>query len=219
VSAANAERGERQEAILSATLECFTELGFAATTVAEVRRRSGASIGSIYHHFGGKEGLAAELYVEGLRGYQAGVLEALERTPEAEASIRDVVRHHLRWVEGNPKLAKFLMGRRETELRLATEARVRELNRGFFPRVRAWMERHVQSGALRTLPVDLWEPLLLGPSQEFTRLWLAGRTRISLRRAERELAEATWNAVRGDVDQRRASAIRRRPSGSNSSPP
>ena len=215
MSAASAERAERQEAILSAALECFTERGFAATTVEEIRRRSGASIGSIYHHFGGKEGLAAELYVEGLGGYQAGLLEALERKPDAEASIRALVRYHLQWVEGNPKLAKFLMGRRETELRLATEARVRELNRGFFPRVGAWMERHVRSGTLRPLPADLWEPLLLGPSQEFARLWLAGRTKISLRRAERELTDATWNAVRGDLDQRRASAIRRRPSGSN----
>lgn len=212
MTAASAERGDRQGAILSAALECFTERGFAATTVAEIRERSGASIGSIYHHFGGKEGLAAELYVEGLRGYQTGLLEALERTPQAEASIRALVKHHLRWVEGNPRLAKFLMGRRETELRLATEARVRELNRGFFPRVGAWMDRHVRSGELRPLPRDLWEPMLLGPSQEFARLWLAGRTRISLRRAERELAEATWNAVRGDFDQRRANAIRRRPS-------
>ena len=118
-----------------------------------------------------------------------------------------MVRHHLRWVEGDPSLAKFLMGRRETELRLATEARVRELNRDFFPRVEAWMERRVQSAALRPLPADLWEPVLLGPSQEFARLWLAGRTRISLRRAERELADATWNAVRAERDQRRASAI------------
>jgi AcrR family transcriptional regulator len=219
VPAIRAARGERQEAILSAALDCFTERGFAATTVDEIRRRSGASVGSIYHHFGGKEGLAAELYVEGLRGYQAGLLEALEGKPDAEASIRALVRHHLRWLERSPKLAKFLMGRRETELRLATEARLRELNRGFFPRVQEWIERHMRTGELRRLPADLWEPLLLGPSQEFARLWLAGRIHISLRRAERELAEATWNAVRGDLDQRRASAIRRLPSGSNFVPP
>ena len=205
--------------ILSAALECFTERGFAATTVDEIRKRSGASIGSIYHHFGGKEGLAAELYVEGLREYQTGFLEAVERRSDPRAAIRALVRHHLRWVEGNPSLAKFLMNRRETELQLATQARVRELNRDFFPRVTAWMERHVRSGALRDIPKELWEPLLLGPSQEFARLWLAGRTRISLSRAERELAEATWNAVRGDSDQRRASAISRRPSGANAAPP
>ena len=200
--AAIAERGERQGAILSAALDCFTERGFAATTVEEIRNRSGASIGSIYHHFGGKEGLAAELYVEGLSRYQAGFIEALERKSDAEAAIRALVRHHVRWVETNPKLARFLMNRRETELRLATEARVRELNRDFFPRVEAWMERHTRSGALRAVPPDLWEPLLLGPSQEFARLWLAGRTRLSLSRAERELADATWNSLRRDPKQR-----------------
>jgi AcrR family transcriptional regulator len=193
----------RRETILAAALECFTEHGFTATTVEEIRRRSGASIGSIYHHFGGKEGIAAELYVEGLRGYQEGFLRALQSSEGAEAAgggaeagIRALVRHHLRWVERNPELAQFLMNRRETELLAATEERVRELNRSFFPRVTAWVERWVEAGALRQLSADLREPVLLGPCQEFSRIWLSGRTRISLRRAERELADATWNAVR-----------------------
>lgn len=190
-------RAERPAAILAAALECFAEHGFAATTIEEIRRRSGASIGSIYHHFGGKEGLAAELYVEGLRGYQQGLLRALERNDDAEAAIRAVVRHHLRWVARDPQLAQFLMNRRETELRLATEARVRELNRDFPPRVRAWMEGQVEAGALRPLASDLLEPVLLGPSQEFARAWLAGRTSTSPRRAERELAETTWRAMKG----------------------
>jgi AcrR family transcriptional regulator len=188
--------GGRRDTILQAALESFTERGFAATTVEEIRRRSGASIGSIYHHFGGKEGIAAELYVEGLRGYQEGFLRALESGGGPEADVRALVRHHLRWVERNPQLAKFLMNRRETEFREATEARVRELNREFFPRVTAWVERGVEEGALRPLSADLREPVLLGPCQEFSRLWLAGRTRMSLRRAEGELADATWNAVR-----------------------
>ncbi len=196
MASVRAQRGTRQEAILSAALECFAERGFAATTIEEIRRRSGASIGSIYHHFGGKEGLAAELYVEGLRGYQQGLLSVIERRDDARSAVRGVVRHHLRWVERNPRLAQFLTGRRETELRLVTEGRVRELNRGFFPRVNAWVERRVRDGTLRHLPPDLWEPVLLGPSHEFARLWLAGRTRTSLRRAERELADATWDAVR-----------------------
>jgi AcrR family transcriptional regulator len=188
----------RRAAILAAALECFAERGFAGTTVDQIRERSGASTGSIYHHFGGKEGLAAELYVEGLRGYQDGLLGALEQHSDARAAIHALVRHHLRWVEANPRLAQFLMNRRETELRSATEERVRELNRRFLPRVAAWVERQIEAGALRALPFDLWEPVLLGPSQELARLWLAGRTRITLREAERELAETTWRAVKGE---------------------
>jgi len=198
MEAAVIERQQRPAAILAAALECFAERGFTATTIEEIRNRSGASIGSIYHHFGGKEELAAELYVDALRGYQQGFVQALERHEDTEAAIHALVRHHLRWVERNPRLAQFLINRRETELQLATEARVRALNGEFIPRVAAWIEQRVETGALRPLPFDLWEPVLLGPSQEFTRLWLAGRTRITLRRAERELARTTWRAVRGE---------------------
>jgi AcrR family transcriptional regulator len=198
VEAAVQGRGQRRAAILEAALECFAEHGFAATTVEQIRARSGASVGSIYHHFGGKEQLAAQLYLDGLRGYQRGVLGALEQHPQAQAAIHALVRHHLGWVQRNPRLARFLMNRRETELRSATEARVRELNRRFVARVATWMQTQVQAGALRALPPDLWEPVLLGPSQELARLWLAGRTQLTLREAEHELAQTTWRAVKGD---------------------
>lgn len=183
---------------MAAALECFDERGFAATTIDEIRRRSGASVGSIYHRFGGKEGLAAAVYVDGLRDYQHGFLRTLDRHPGVEDAVRALIRHHLRWVERNPRLARFLANRRETELRLATEARVRELNREFMPRVASWVRHRVEAGELRPLPADLWEPVLLGPAQELARLWLAGRTQISLRRAADELGETTWRAVRGD---------------------
>ena len=88
---------------------------------------------------------------------------------------------------------------RETELVAATEARVRDLNRAFLPRMAAWVERQTDAGALRALPLELWEPVLLGPSQELARLWLAGRLQITLADAERMLAETTWNAVKVDT--------------------
>jgi AcrR family transcriptional regulator len=57
-------------------------------------------VGSIYHHFGGKAGLAAALYVEGLEDYQQGFLAVLARQPDAEAGIKGVVQHHLRGLRG-----------------------------------------------------------------------------------------------------------------------
>ena len=101
--------GARRQEILDAALRSFSDKGVAAATVDEVRRLSGASVGSIYHHFGDKEGLAAALYVEGLRDYQGGYLEIVRRRPDAERGIKAVVRHHLRWVAAHPDLARFLL--------------------------------------------------------------------------------------------------------------
>jgi AcrR family transcriptional regulator len=43
-----------QQRILDAATEVFAARGFTAATMADIVDHSGASIGSIYHHFGGK---------------------------------------------------------------------------------------------------------------------------------------------------------------------
>jgi AcrR family transcriptional regulator len=196
-STRQAHTDQRRAAILDAALYCFTEKGFTATTIEDVRRRSGASVGSIYHHFANKEQLAGALYVAGLESYHEGLLDALRRhaDADAEAGIRAMVRHHLRWVEANPDLARFLFAGGEAKVILNTEATVRELNRVAFSETAAWLETHVKAGRIRRLPTDLYYAILIGPSQEFARHWLHGRMRSSIRQAERALAQAAWNAI------------------------
>ncbi len=69
----------RRTEIIRAALACFTELGFTPTGMVDIRRKSNASTGSIYHHFKSKEQLAAEVYLEGIRDYQEGFVTALGR--------------------------------------------------------------------------------------------------------------------------------------------
>lgn len=186
----------RRDEILRAALECFTSRGFAATTMEDIRRESGASIGSIYHHFGGKESLAAALYLDGLASYQAGLMGVLDGSPRAEAGVKAVVRHHLDWVSANPALARYLLSSREAEVVAATREPLRELNRSFFAAFDRWLAPHLSAGTLRRLPIDVLHSVLLGPSQEFARLWLAGRTSSAIEDVRDELARAAWNALR-----------------------
>lgn len=55
--------GTRQ-AFLDAGRAVFGEAGFAEASVAEIVRRAGSSVGSLYHHFGGKNELFVALYDE-----------------------------------------------------------------------------------------------------------------------------------------------------------
>ena len=54
-------------ALLDAAREVFTKSGFADANIADVVSRAGASVGSLYHHFGGK----ADLYLALFEEYQA----------------------------------------------------------------------------------------------------------------------------------------------------
>jgi AcrR family transcriptional regulator len=52
--------------LLDAAREVFSGSGFAESSIADVVARAGASVGSLYHHFGGK----AELYLALFEDYQ-----------------------------------------------------------------------------------------------------------------------------------------------------
>jgi len=52
--------------LLAAAREVFAEAGFAEANIADVVSRAGASVGSLYHHFGGK----ADLYLALFEDYQ-----------------------------------------------------------------------------------------------------------------------------------------------------
>ena len=187
---------DRRRAILDAALRCFVEQGYAATTIDDILRGSGASVGSVYHHFGAKEGIAAALHLEALGDYQAGLLAVLDAARDAQSGIRAIPVYHLDWVRAHPQQARFLFAERPPEVEQASSEAQREMNRRTFGRVRAWLEREAEAGALRRVPHGLFYVILLGPSQELSRLWLAGRLRVDLRLAQRELGEAAWAALR-----------------------
>jgi AcrR family transcriptional regulator len=98
---------ERRQDILDAALECFSTMGYEQTTLADIRERAGASTGSIYHHFGSKERIAAALYLDGLRQTQDAGMEALLRTRTARTGITALVAAYIDWVVAHPAFASF----------------------------------------------------------------------------------------------------------------
>src|SRR4051812_33603506 len=181
----------RRQQILDAALDAFLEKGVLATTIEDVRARSGASVGSIYHHYGSKEGIAAALFVDGMRSYQDGAAAALRA-----GGVKGFVRRHVKWVTGNPRLATYLFTQREPSVEQASRDELAEINRAFFAEVRAWI---ASRDDLRPLPFDLFHAVVLGPAQEWSRHWLAGNAETSPQRAARVLADAADAAVRKET--------------------
>ena len=191
---ATAAAGPARERVLAAALECFDRAGVVGTTLADIRRESGASIGAIYHHFADKQQLAAAVYVDGMARYQAAFVAELRAHPGAEEGVRAIVAFHLRWCAANRELARYLLTQRAAAG--PVDAELAEHNRAFFAQVTGWWNPHAHYGALRELDVDLIHALWLGPSQEYCRHWLAGRARRVPAAVARELADAAWNSLR-----------------------
>ncbi|MBF4478625.1 MULTISPECIES: helix-turn-helix domain-containing protein [Rhodococcus] len=73
--------------MLDAAVEVFGERGFTAATMAEIVERSGVSVGSIYHHFGGKSEVFNAIwedFVALLRGRVDEVVQAARQGGEVD---------------------------------------------------------------------------------------------------------------------------------------
>lgn len=187
---------QRKAEILEAALECYIEFGADAMSIEQIHQRSGASIGSIYHHFGSKQGIQAALYLDLIERYHQYVRASAREAADAEAFVRRVVIAHGSWTVAHPNWARYLIDMRRSEAVTSIRDELRQHNQQFFGELSTRAQQYVDAGLIRRLPLALYEPILLGPTQEFVRLLLSGRYDGDSNAALDMLADAAWRALK-----------------------
>jgi AcrR family transcriptional regulator len=106
-----AKTDDTQRRILDAATDVFGTRGFTAATIADVVAGSGASIGSIYHHFGGKSELFLAIFEQMANAVDRRIEAAMEQAGE-DADPRRIFEIHVRaYLEAmweNRRLARVL---------------------------------------------------------------------------------------------------------------
>ncbi|AWG51796.1 TetR/AcrR family transcriptional regulator [Mycobacteroides abscessus subsp. abscessus] len=186
----------RRRAILDAALTSFLKSGVAGATVEALHRESGASVGSIYHFFRSKEGVAAELYLETLRDYYNAYLAVLQSSSGPHDGVVGAVSFHLQWVAANEMRARFLFHCREFEVIEESRSTITALHEDFYSQASAWLQPHVEKRRIKPLPPRLCQALWMGPCVEYARLWLARSADFDMLAAAPVLGQAAWDAVK-----------------------
>lgn len=87
-----------RDQILSAASRLFGEQGYAATTLRQIAQAAGIQAGSIYHHFDGKDVMAARVLDAGIDALTAAVTQHIAALPpqaSTRARLEAAVRGHL----------------------------------------------------------------------------------------------------------------------------
>jgi AcrR family transcriptional regulator len=185
----------RRRRILDAALGCFDERGVAATTIDDICAAADLSVGSIYHHFAGKEDIFEHLVREAMTDYLTGVVDALEGGSTLEDSVRRLVGFHVGWVEERPALTKLMLRWEEAERdRLSG----REHYTQYSEAIGAWLRREVLARRIRRMEPDLYSALLMGPLMEHARQRSAGLTTASPETIERGLVGGLLRMLASD---------------------
>ena len=188
-------RGASRRAVLRHALACFNAGGIEAATIEDLRAGSGQSVGTIYHHFGNKEGVAAALFFAGFDDQSRAIAERTEAASDAHAVVAALVEAYVGWVTALPELAAFLFMARETiaqgphgdELVQRLEAR--------YDPIDARLAEGVSAGLITELPTELIPALVLGGAESYCRSWLAGRRDAKPSAYATLLAEAAWRGI------------------------
>lgn len=188
-------RADTKRQILRTALALFNSQGIEATTIDTVRAESQSSVGSIYHHFGNKEGLVAALYMAALDD-QARLRDAyLAGIASTQAWVHALVHSYVDWVVSEPDWARFQYQARHSVAQGAFSEQLKEANLARSAQLREWFSDASQREALLDLPRELIPSLIIGPAENYCRAWLSARVKQSPEAYREQLAEAAWRAV------------------------
>jgi len=182
--------------ILTSALACFMEKGVEQTSIADIRDRSGISVGSIYHHFGNKDGIVVALFLSGMQDHSRNQELALTQAKTAEAGIKAIVTCYIDWISDHPDWARFVFRYRSLVENSHLAEQNEQQKRSHFKRLKTWFAPYIESGEIQELPFEVYHSLIIGPAQDFAQRWLAGKTRGTLSEYRNLYAEAAWQALK-----------------------
>jgi len=185
-----------KQVILDHALSCFMRNGVENTTIADIRDASGISVGSIYHHFGNKDGIVAALFMEGVNDHSRLQEAALEKAGTAEEGVKAVVGCYIDWINEHPDWAQFVFRYRSLVEHSKKTDEEKDQRKTHFNRLRDWFSPYIIKNEIQKLPFEVYHTLIIGPAQAFALRWLSGRTKTDLIQHKTLYAEAAWQAIK-----------------------
>ncbi len=162
---------------MEAALELFSRKGFHGTTIAEVAKRAGVGVGTIYQHFKSKE----ELYLSPLEERCQELLETLQALAQEEAPTRETLSKMLQaqtaFVEKHRSFFKLYLSEQLATLEAVRErlgVKADHLYGQFFRLYQEVMERGIEREELKPLPPSHLTRAFMGILNSFFFDWLKG---------------------------------------------
>ncbi|MEV4564081.1 helix-turn-helix domain-containing protein [Nonomuraea sp. NPDC049419] len=101
--------GATRDTLLRAARDVFLAKGYADATVADIVAASGISVGSLYHHFGGKPGLFLALWEQFTRGQEERTARAAKAADGASQRFLAGARAYLEGTWEQREVARLFL--------------------------------------------------------------------------------------------------------------
>ena len=103
---------------------------------------------------------------------------------------------YIDWVVANPDWARFVLHSRGRVEASEMGEQLREANQQHYARILQALAAYREQGCFKAMPSDCFASVIIGPTHDFSRNWLAGRVRSDLAQCRDLFAQIAWDSVR-----------------------
>lgn len=186
------EPQKTRDLILFTALQLFSERGYFATSVHDIRRSANLSIGSIYHHFDSKESIARAIYDDQLSRMTTVVEEAAATATNTRGKCRAIIASLFALSETDPLMVHFVLHARHREF--LPEALPICSTRPF-EMMKEIVVDGIASGEVRQLDAVVASAVVFGGAIRLLHLALDGVLSRPIAAYLEEIAESGWRGI------------------------
>ena len=199
-----AKTKQKKRAILEQALICFSRNGVEGTSIEMLCQATGASVGSLYHHFGNKDAIAAGVFIEGMADFARLVQSYIEPIQSqqmddymrAEMAVKALVNANIDWIEQNPDWARFVFQHRSVVKQAGQQDKLNHDIKIFYSGFKDLVGPLIEQGHLQDFPMGLYRSFISGPVHEYARHYLSGRESKPLSDYREQFTQGAWHAIR-----------------------
>lgn len=185
--------------ILTAALELFVNRGYHNVSVHDVQKQANVSIGSIYKHFGGKEGIARALYDRLLAEMNQVVDSVISQDLSVVEKCNCIIKLWFEYTESHSSIIAFMLHAKHTEF-ITDKPPICSAEP--FRKIRDLVQLGMDKGEIQDFDCMIAASVIFGGAYRLISLRLDGLINEPLTSYYDELIDATWKSMTPPVENR-----------------
>jgi len=183
--------------ILTSALDLFVANGYHNVSVHEIQKQADVSIGSIYNHFGGKDGIAKALYDHIINEIDELVIDVSNEFDSPIVQIKEIIRQLFNHTETHSNIIAFAFHAKHPEF-LQEEALITKTVP--FIKIRGIVEKAMEQGELNKTNTWVATSLIFGGMMRMIQLRLDNVIEEPLPEYYSMLIESALGGLQNNID-------------------
>jgi TetR/AcrR family transcriptional regulator, repressor of fatR-cypB operon len=178
--------------VLTAALKLFVHDGYHKVSIHDVQKDANVSIGSIYKHFGGKEGIAKALYLHLLNEMNEMMDSVLEQDLSAIGKCNRVIQLLFEYTETRTDIIAFILHAKHSEF-ITDHAPACDAEP--FQKLRDIVQQGMDQGEIKKFDTRIATSAIFGGAIRMIHLRLEGVITQPLPELYEQLIQTIWNGM------------------------